>query len=653
MRAISFLLFTTLLLAGCASEDPNIVDPPPGSRRIVVRLFNMIPDGATRKLILEQGYQSTEVGQFRFSDSVRSPGDSSFVEIVKAGATEFRTPQRVRFIQNAVYDVFTISKIGQPTVFDSVLIVNANNALTTLPVAQVRVVNLIADTNRTFDVRVGCPNGTPLTATPVPFKLASLYSEVYPGLAVFSISETKNGVVNVIGTYQCILGERKAYSIIIYRDATSTDAYFLFIEENDLTSNAERAFIPVETRTADIRVLNLSTSNVDVSLSNTGQSLVKGLGTSSISSITTAPTCEGERADVFAATYSDGRTATDSTSMTVRGKYTVIAVDSGGSGQIVIAPTIQRPFGAIGKSVIRVVNASARSRSIVVSLGARSDALAPNGIAAGSTIARDIVFDSLSAPTAVEPGLLPLTVTTSSTPTNIIDVTRATVAPDKNYDLVIYDDGSRIRTMLVEEEESSSTMQPLPDGAFGRFINGSNRQVSIPIQIGLTLPSGSVYYGNALATTFPVGIVPYNINGVPGSFTTDASMRSLLIYANGNGTPNVIDVTTPPLTPVYGQTSRRVVNATEDVRMISVCIDSIPKISGDGDHLARDVSYGMASAASVTNLDRRGTYYVYDAETRTQLYTLPVQLAPLGNNYTFVVVGRQDGGYEVIVSQEF
>jgi hypothetical protein len=96
-----------------------------------------------------------------------------------------------------------------------------------------------------------------------------------------------------------------------------------------------------------------------------------------------------------------------------------------------------------------------------------------------------------------------------------------------------------------------------------------------------------------------------------------------------------------------------VVNATEDVRMISVCIDSIPKVSGDGDHLARDVSYGTASAVSVTNIDRRGTYYVYDSETRTELYTLPVQLAPLGNNYTFVVVGRKDGGYEVIVSQEY
>ncbi|HLP27814.1 MAG TPA: DUF4397 domain-containing protein [Candidatus Didemnitutus sp.] len=653
MRALSFLFFIVLFLAGCASEDPNIVDPPPGSRRIVVRLFNMIPDGASRKLLLEQNYQSAEVGQFRFSDSVRSPGDSSFVEIIKAGATEFRTSQRVRFIQNAIYDVFTLSKIGQPSVFDSVLIVNANNALTTLPVAQVRVVNLIADTTRFFDVRVGCPNGTPLTAVPVPFKIASLYSEVYPGLAVFSISEIKNGIVNVIGTYQCVLGERKAYSIIIYRDATSTDAYFLFVEENDLTSNAERAFIPVETRTADIRVLNLSSSSVDVSLSNTGQSLVKGLSKSTLSSITTAPTCEAERADVIEAAYSDGRTAIDSTSLTVRGKYTVITVDSGGSARLVITPTIQRPFGAVGKSVIRVVNASPKTPSVVVSLGARSDATAPNGIAAGSTIARNIVFDSTSAPIAVASGILPITVTTSSTPTTIIDVTRATVEPDKNYDLIIYDDGDQVFTALVEEEELMGPLQPLPDGVFYRLINGSNRQPTIPIQIGAVVPTGSVYYGNSLATTLPIGSVPYLINGVSGSFATSSGQRSLAVYAEGGGIPDVIEITTPPLTPLTGQTSRRVVNATEDVRLISVCIDSIPSVSGVGDHLALDVPYGTASAVSVSNLDRRGTYYIYDAETRTQLYTLPIQLAPLGNNYTFVVVGRMDGGYEVIVSQEF
>ena len=125
--------------------------------------------------------------------------------------------------------MFTLSAINQPAVFDTVLITNANAALTTVPVAQVRVVDLIHDTTRTFDVRIGCPNGLPLTSVPVRFPQASLYREVYPGLVVFSISETKNGIPNVVGTYETILSERKVYSIILYRDATSEDVLILFL----------------------------------------------------------------------------------------------------------------------------------------------------------------------------------------------------------------------------------------------------------------------------------------------------------------------------------------------------------------------------------------------------------------------------------------
>ncbi|MBC8124404.1 MAG: DUF4397 domain-containing protein [Candidatus Kapabacteria bacterium] len=653
MRALSFVFCTLLVLVGCASEDPNIVNPPAGSRLIVVRLFNMIPDGVTRRLVLEQGYQSQDVGQFRFSDTVRSPGDSSFIEIVTAGVTEFKTAQRVRFIQNAVYDVFTLSAIDQPAVFDTLLIANANAALTTVPVAQVRVIDLIPDTARTFDVRLGCPNGSPLTIAPVQFSQASLYREVYPGLVVFSIAETKNGLTNVVGTYECILGERKVYSIVLYRDAASSDALILFIEESDLSAQAERPFVPVQTRTADVRVINVASANANVTMRNTGQAIATSLPPTTLSAITQVPTCESEKADVFEASFSDARTGVDSISLTVRGKYTIVATDSGGAGRLVVAPTIQRPFGSNGKSVIRVINASASSQSIVVSLGARSSASATNGIAAGSTIARDIVFDNSSSPVAVESGLLPLTVSTSASPTSILDITQSVVEPDKNYDIIVYDQGGQPQTLIIEETQESMPVQPLLDGVFVHVINGSRRQSAVPIAVGAVLPTGFLFPGNSLATTLPVGSVPYTINGAAGNLTTRFGERTLAVYAEGGGAPNVFEITTPPLIPLAGSTSRRVVNATEDVRSLSICIDSIPKITGDGDHLARNVSYGTTSAVSVSNQDRRGTYYVYDAETLALLYSLPVQFAPMGNNYTFVVIGRKDTGYEVIVSQEF
>ncbi len=653
MRFVLLSVTIIAILAGCASENPNIVNPPPGSVRIAVRLFNMVADGKSRKLLLEYGYQSKDVGQFRFSDSVRSPGDSSFIEIVEGGRTEYRSPRRVPFAPNAVYDVYTLAAVDNPAVFDTVLITNANAALTTVPVAQVRVVNVLPDTTRTYEVRLGCPNGTPLTRIPVRFGAASAYSEVYPGLAVFSVVETTNGVSTVLGTYEAFLGERKAYTILVYRDVPSPNAILMFYEEGDLTTGAERSLTPVSARTANVRVVNVADVPVDVTLASASMPVARGLAPLRVSAMTTAPSCASEQADRFEAAYADGRTAVDSTSLSVSGNYTVITTDTGSSGRLIITPSIRRPFGSGGKAVIRVVNASPRAGSIVVSVGARSDAAAPGGILAGQTIARNVVFDAMSDPISVNAGIVPLTVTTSAGPTTILATGRATLEVDRSYDLIVYDKGGVTVASLLEEGAVSMPVDPIQDGAFSRIVNGTGQGSTISVSVGDVVPTGSLYAGSSIATVLAVGSVPYTINTINGSLTTRSGERTLVVATTRGGAPTVIEITTPPLTPQLGQTSRRVVNATDDIPSVSVSIDSIPKTSGDGEHLARNVDVGAVSTPYVTTLDRRGTYYFYDAATRTQLYTLPVQLAPLGNNYTFILIGRKESGYEVLVSQEF
>ena len=652
-RLVLPFLTALVVLAGCASEDMSIVDPAPGSRRILVRLFNMIPDGANRRLVLEQGFQTADIAPLQFSDSVRSPGDSSFLEILAGGTREFRSGVRARFAQNAIYDVFTLSEIGRPTVFDTVLVTNANATLTTVPVAQVRLINLIPDTTRQFDVRLGCPSGTTLVRAPVAFGQASLYTEVYPGPTVFSIVDIRNQQPTVIGTFECQLAERVPYSIVVYRDATSDDALILFVQEDDFTRQAERPFVPIQARTADIRVINLARSAVRVTLPRTSTTITSGLPQSTSSQFVPAVTCESERPDVVVATLDDGREVVDSISLMVRGTYTVYASDSGSRASMVITPAIQRPFGSVGSAVIRVVNTSTTIPNVVVSVGARQDATAPNGIVAGSTIARDVRLGSFSTPVTVRAGVVPLTVTTAARPTRIVDLTTIRVEPDKNYDLVIYDENGQAQTMLVEERQAAGPLRRLDEGAFVYVINGSARRTTIPVRLGDVITAGSIFAGNTVATTLPVGSNTYAINGIDGICTTRNGERSILLYAEGGGSPNVISLTSAPLAPQAGITRRRVINATEDISSISVCIDSMPKIAGTGEHLAQNVPYGVASDVSVTDLDRRGTYYVYDPSTVTQLYTLPVQLAPLGSNFSLIVVGRKETGYEVIVTQEF
>lgn len=647
------ILALVMGLIGCASEDMSIVDPAPGSRRILARLFNVITDGAPRKLVLEQGFESADVPSLSFSDTVRSPGDSSFISIMSNGVQEFRSNRRVTFIQNSVYSIYAVPKRGNPDVFDTIMITNANAALTTLPVAQVRVVNLIPDTGRVFDVRLGCPNGASIFPTPVAFRQASMYREIYPGIAVFSVIDGHSGVPSVVGTFECELGERRAYSILIYRTATSEEPRFTVIEETDLSRNADRPFPKILTRTADIRVANLSTQPVSVALPLGGQTIAQGLGSYQLSSISQIPTCEQQRADVIEATFGSGSVVADSTSLNVRGKYTVYAVDSASRGTLVIAPTIQRPFGATGKAVVRVVHAAPSSKPVTISCGARTGIGATGGINTGVTIARNIAFDRVATAIALDPGQVPLTVTTASTPTNVLRVASVSLRADASYDLVVCDRNGSIDLVLVEQQDASVPLTPLDEATLVTLVHGRADQSPSTVALGNVLAGGRLFYGNSITSSIIPSSPVCSIDGVSANLDVKLGYRTLAIYSEAGGTPQILQFTNLPLTPQSGYTKRRVINATRDVPTISVCVDSIPGISGDGDHLAHSVKAGTCSDVVISQQYRRGTFFFYDTETRAKIYTLPVQLATLGNNFTLIVVGNKERGYEVIVSQEF
>ena len=66
-----------------------------------------------------------------------------------------------------------------------------------------------------------------------------------------------------------------------------------------------------------------------------------------------------------------------------------------------------------------------------------------------------------------------------------------------------------------------------------------------------------------------------------------------------------------------------------------------------------DVPFGETSPVHELRLARRGTMYVYNSETFEEIFTLPIDLGPLGNSYSLIIVGSKEQGYEAIVLQEF
>lgn len=649
------LLIAILALAGCASEDPNIVNPQPGSAKVRVRMVNMVPDAKLRRLVMEKGFQTSAVALGGISTAVDAPADSSFIEVLANDSTELRTPERVRFARQSVYDIIAVGRPNGATGFDTIVVSNANQTLTTQPVAQVRVINAYPDTLSQFDVALGCPNGPSIVLAPIPFKQYSLYREVLPGQVVFSFRQNKSGNTDQLGTFECTLEQSTPYSIVIRQDQGSSNPVFELINEADLTDQAERALLPVTERSANIRLLNLSETTASLVLDKAGQTLTSNLPSRSIGPYSAVPTCEQLSADVLTVSLSNGKSITDSTSLVLRGSYTIVASDNHDSVSMTIVPPLPTLFDIAGKSIVRIVHASASLGKVVVSTGARTDAASPNNVVSGVVLAKDITYGKVSAPVVLSAGPLPITVSSTQFPTTLIDVRRAAVEPNASYLLVLSQTVDGLPTAyLIPDGGGQGAIQAMDDASLLTFVNASASTESITTSIGAEISNARVFFRNSLATSVDEGTVAVNAGTAQTTVDIQQGLRSLVVFTTRMGTETLFSITADHLRQTIGKSDRRVINATADLDAITVTYDTLYHLYPDSSEaIVRDLAFGQTSPTHVLQSDRRGSMYVYDATTRNLIYTLPITIGPLGNSYSLIVVGRKENGYEVIVLQEF
>lgn len=642
------LLLLVVVLASCASEDPSILDPPPNSTAIRLRFMNMVPDATSRRLLLERGFQSTEIPPGGIAPTVSAPTDSSLVTILAGGTTEFASERRYSFVRNTIANVVAMGT--GPA--DSAVVHTVILPLTGAAVSSVRVANMVPDTTLTYDVHLGCPSGRLLNTTSVSYGRTSLYADVTPGQAVLSLIERSALGERTLGLFECDLVAYRPYAIYIHRSRGMADPQVVLLDETDTSASAMRPLLPVTERVGEARLFNLASSAASARLTASGQTLATGVASQSVSAYVTVPTCVSLAADLFEVTVQDGRSTTDSTVFSVRRRSTIITCDSGAGIRSIVVPPSDGAIGA-GRARIRVVHASALHAKLVMSVGGRSDAQARNGLTAGITLTRDLAFGEISGQIEINAGEVPLTVTTATTPTTMLHVTRTNVEAGRDYLLVIGHDGTSMRTWVLEDDAQATTVQPSEQAVFLRFVNGISGTVPATVTIGTVVQDDTVYYRNSVATSVAAGGAVVRANGAQRTVPTTVSERTLVIAAERNGTTDLLSVTSAPLTTLRGQSERRVVNATKDVAYVSVAYDSLPAQTPTAPMMAQRVGYGEVSPVERVTLERRGTFYVFDDDAKTELYTLPMNVVPLGNSGTFIVVGSRESGYDVIVLQEF
>lgn len=647
-------LVLLLILAGCASEDPDLVNPPPSRTGIALRFINLVPDARPRSLLLDDGFQSQPQAYAQIAATIPAPSDSSFLEISQSGTTEFRSFRRQTFSRNTVANIIAMAPAKGAPSADTAIVRSVIVPFGRSAVASLRLMNAYRDSSVQFILRSGCPSGPALTPMAVPYKGASLYADVPPGPSVVSVIERNAfGNERTVGLYEATLGAGSASMMVVYSDVTSGEPRLLLVNETDTTAAAELPLPRVAERTGELRVINTSAFPATVRLQSTGQTVTANLASRRISPVALVSACQQIEPDKYSVSLDGGATVTDSTSFAVRQRMTMIVFGDATDVRSLVVPQLAPVATASGQARIRVVHAAPSLGAINVSIGGRSDATTSNGISAGTTIASMLEPGQAAPALLVNAGELPFTISTARTPTTMLHISRTELSPGGDYLLIVDGDQSGLTSFLVELGETDRVLQPTPAAVLLRFVNATSRQPSVPVSIGRAVSNGTVFYRNSVSTSVDVGSVLVQAGSASRMVTTRLDDRTLVVATERDGQVRLEEFVTLPLPTIAGRTARRAVNLTSDVEFVSVAIDSVPAQTPDAPHLYRDLAYGRMSGLDVTTTARRGSMYFYNTATFSELFRLPIDVVPLGSSVTYIICGNRELGYDVVALQEF
>jgi len=646
------LILSVFVLWSCASEDPDLVNPPPSRTGIQIRFINLVPDALPRSLVMDQGYQSPPQVYAQIGRALPSPGDSTSLEIVRNGVTEYRSFRRQTFSRNTIVNVFAMAGSQGLAVADTAVVRTVTLPFGRDPVSSVRLVNGLRDSTLTYSLRKGCPSGPLLTTAPVSYKGASLYSNQPPGAIVFSLLERNaSGEERTVGLYEADLRPGSANALIVYGDVASAMPRVLLLEESDTTAAAERQLQTVANRTGEVRVVNVSAFAATVRLAS-GQTIVSNLGNRRVGPISSVATCQQLDPDRYTVTLSNGVGTTDSTSLAVRERLTMVVFDDGAEVRSSVIPQLPA-LSSSTQARVRVMLSSTLVGSINVSAGGRTDGVAPTGVSAGTGLATSISGGEVGPAVILESGEFPFTVSTARTPTTLLHISRATLKAGGDYLLVVDGDATGLSTFFVEIGDADQALQPTENAVFLRYVNAAVGSESQRVDVGDAIRNGRVFYRNSVSTSVPTGVVRLSVDGAATNVTTRLGERTLVVASERNGASRVDAYTTRALPTLLGTTGRRALNATADVDELSFAYDSVPRQTPDAEHLFRDLSNGELSNIDFVSTARRGSVYVYNNATFEEMFRLPIDVVPLGSSVTLIVCGSKAKGYEVVALQEF
>lgn len=658
--SIPLLIFAAIaILAGCASENPDLVNPPPGLDSIYVRFINFASDRTPRSLSLENLISTSAVGFGQTSAIIQSPEDSARLIINNGQTAELTTPTRLRFTRSSFLTVVAVpsgsnAPVSRP--FDTIIVLNtlAAPSSSVESEASVRLCNVSPDSNITYSLKLGCQNGTEI-ARDGGFRTMGAYTEIPNGQTGITLLRNVIGTTEptIIGLFAMTFEPRKSYTFFVF-DNSPGNPGLLVLDDRGLGSDALKPLLPIAERTADMQIFNFSRRDLTaLKISNgAAETVVAGLAPLGISEVKQVAACGSLTTDQTLALTAAGDTAGRGYfSLEVLRKYNVFWFDKLASTDFTPVIVRKTTEPKQDSATITVINGAFSQGAVTVSLGARSNSMQPLGYTSGEILCSRLTAGEYSSPVFIPAGELPITVFSTSLPARLLLAAPATVQPGKQYYLVLRDNAAAaggIEATLVEETAANTQATMLATGEFVQVLNAAVGADNLTVGFDKVLSNARVPFIGTVATILPIGQRTLTAGGASSLLQTNADSSALIIAAGQAASPDIFYISGVAGANVPGRLRRRYINAASDIAGMSVVFDSAKAANP----LVENIAYRSVFDEDPLNYERRISVYFLETATKRPLDSIQNVLLSLGRNYSLVLTGSA-GKYHVIVQQEF
>ncbi|MCO5250461.1 MAG: DUF4397 domain-containing protein [Candidatus Kapabacteria bacterium] len=682
LKRIILPIVLAFIISACIEENPALVNPPEKAETVRVRFINLSKDKSPRTLDMS-GISKTDVTPWgTSSSSIQPPADSAFFNVYSGTNKEYELEMLQKFLRNTRYTYFAVPSrecLANPGCnVDTLLFLRTTTALPDNNYeCLLKIINLFPDTNSSFAVRSGCPNGE-IMFNNVNYMNSSAgpLNLIAETMGVSLIRFVRDGASieeEFVNIYEVNFEARKQYVLIVTDDGNGNPTLKL-LDEDEMSGGALTSPRIVDERNANIRIINLASNEIGINFN--GLSVASSVQPDQITDYNQISVCNTVFRDSISATVGGNETINLKSSIEVLQNYSLVILDSGNTiaGEMLLVEPVSLQEDVTGKAIVRVLHASKNYEAITVSLGARAEpnaALFPNGYSSGTILASEISQGELSHPLALYAGVAPLSIFTASQPAKMLYSAKGEFKAGSSYLLILSEDtDGKTKISVVEDDVVNTNVAFLEEGLFVQVVNAVRGVNFVNIDIISSkaiqnlVVDARISASNSIATVVDKGVIEVRVNGVSHQIESTENERIMFVASGNSNNIKIFANKFQPLGLSDNSIFRyRFVNATEDIP-----ITFIKKSAKDEAYSESIEQYTFSSYTTETR-EQKVTFFFYDEKSDNYVNRLSDVLFTLGKSYSVIIAGKAEPGcrnridpkkpweepdcYFVIIQQEF